>query len=80
MLDLPEGMPSEILSHLKKVWVSGQQLRIHRVGEDSGHAPPRRQQRPEGRPPGKLGGGFAKKARDGAPKPHRKGKPAPRRD
>jgi len=79
VLDLPEGMPSEILSHLKKVWVSGQQLRIQRVGEDSGHAPPRRQ-RPEGRPPGKLGGGFAKKARDDAPKPHRKGKPAPRRD
>ncbi|MGX5729838.1 DEAD/DEAH box helicase [Pseudoxanthomonas beigongshangi] len=80
VLDLPEGMPSEILSHLKKVWVSGQQLRIHRLGEDAGHAPPRRQ-RPEGKPAGKLGGGFAKKARsEHAPKPHRKGKPAPRRD
>ncbi|MGN6224115.1 DEAD/DEAH box helicase [Pseudoxanthomonas sp.] len=80
VLDLPEGMPPEVLSHLKKVWVSGQQLRIQRVGADGGHAPPRRQ-RPEGKPPGKLGGGFAKKARsEHAPKPHRKGKPAPRRD
>ena len=28
VLDLPEGMPPEILDHLKTVWVSGQQLRI----------------------------------------------------
>jgi len=30
LIDLPEGMPSEIFKHLKKVWVSGQQLRITR--------------------------------------------------
>ena len=30
LIDLPEGMPSEIFGHLKKVWVSGQQLRISR--------------------------------------------------
>lgn len=28
LVDLPEGMPREILRHLKKVWVAGQQLRI----------------------------------------------------
>jgi ATP-dependent RNA helicase DeaD len=33
-VDLPEGMPSDVFKHLKKVWVSGQQLRITRGGED----------------------------------------------
>lgn len=32
-VDLPEGMPKEILRHLKKVSVSGQPLRISRVEE-----------------------------------------------
>jgi ATP-dependent RNA helicase DeaD len=35
-VDLPEGMPSDVFKHLKKVWVSGQQLRITRGGEDDG--------------------------------------------
>ena len=30
LVDLPEGMPSEILQHLKKAWVAGQRLRITR--------------------------------------------------
>ena len=30
LIDLPEGMPPELLSHLKKVWVAGQRLRISR--------------------------------------------------
>ncbi|MEO7065126.1 MAG: DEAD/DEAH box helicase [Dokdonella sp.] len=34
LIDLPEGMPQEIFKHLKKVWVSGQQLRITRGGEE----------------------------------------------
>ena len=65
VLDLPEGMPKELLMHLKKVWVSGQQLRIHKVGEgDVSDAPPRhfkpaaaRTGKPSGfkpGPPGKL--------------------------
>ena len=33
LIDLPESMPSEIFRHLKKVWVSGQQLRITRGTE-----------------------------------------------
>ena len=80
VLDLPEGMPPEILSHLKKVWVSGQQLRIHRIGEDSGHAPPRRF-KPGGKPAPRAGAKPGPRAdRPHAPKPHRKGKPAPHRD
>jgi len=30
LIDLPEGMPAELLAHLKKVWVAGQRLRISR--------------------------------------------------
>ena len=33
LVDLPEGMPKEVFSTLKKVWVSGQQLRISRLGK-----------------------------------------------
>ncbi len=33
-VDLPEGMPKELLYTLKKVWVSGQQLKISPLGED----------------------------------------------
>jgi ATP-dependent RNA helicase DeaD len=36
LIDLPEGMPAELLAHLKKVWVAGQRLRITR---DKGDAP-----------------------------------------
>jgi len=28
LVDLPSGMPKEVLTHLKKVWVAGQELRI----------------------------------------------------
>ena len=69
-LDLPEGMPRELLMHLKKVWVSGQQLRIHKQGEDAGSAPPRRF--------AGAGAGKGKPRGDkpfGAGKPHRKGPP-----
>jgi ATP-dependent RNA helicase DeaD len=33
LIDLPEGMPKEIFNNLKKVWVSGQQLKISRLAE-----------------------------------------------
>ena len=38
LVDLPEGMPKEIFNELKKVWVSGQQLKISRLsrGRNSG--------------------------------------------
>ena len=31
-LDLPDNMPADLLGHLRKVWVAGQQLRISREG------------------------------------------------
>ena len=77
ILDLPEGMPPEILAHLRKSWVVGQQLRISRW--DGSHAPaapaPKGQFRPQaarpGKPPGKgPGKGPAKPHRKGPPKPH----------
>ncbi|HNR91215.1 MAG TPA: DEAD/DEAH box helicase [Dokdonella sp.] len=44
LIDLPEGMPPEILAHLKKVWVAGQRLRISRLaahgkGDDNSPTP-----------------------------------------
>jgi len=32
-VDLPEGMPREVFADLQKVWVSGQQLKIAKLGE-----------------------------------------------
>ncbi|MBI3283508.1 MAG: DEAD/DEAH box helicase [Burkholderiales bacterium] len=37
-LDLPDGMPKELLKHLKSVWVGGKQLQISPLGESSGAA------------------------------------------
>jgi ATP-dependent RNA helicase DeaD len=45
IIDLPEGMPREVLTHLKGVWVAGQKLRISRLNEPSpaaAHKPPAR--------------------------------------
>ncbi|WP_180301669.1 DbpA RNA binding domain-containing protein, partial [Xanthomonas phaseoli] len=40
ILDLPADMPRELLAHLKKVWVSGQQLNMRKLedGEAAGAA------------------------------------------
>lgn len=38
-LDLPAGMPKELMSHLKTVWVAGQQLRISQLGAGGVAAP-----------------------------------------
>jgi ATP-dependent RNA helicase DeaD len=46
-------MPREVMEHLKKVWVSGQQLRMRRA-DDEGRGPPRG--RPGPKPPGKPRG------------------------
>jgi ATP-dependent RNA helicase DeaD len=32
-VDLPEGMPKELLQHLKKAWICGRQLNITQIGE-----------------------------------------------
>ncbi|MEP6938272.1 MAG: DEAD/DEAH box helicase [Rudaea sp.] len=46
-IDLPEGMPSELLGHLKKVWVAGQRLRIQRHEGAGGHAKPAHAKKPQ---------------------------------
>src|SRR4249919_1471075 len=82
ILDLPDGMPPDILRHLKTVWCAGQQLRITRDGEPPDNAGAKT----SGRPPfaGKKPFGdkkpFAGKKdfgdrpfKSGKPKPHRKG-------
>ncbi|MCX7514856.1 DEAD/DEAH box helicase [Frateuria hangzhouensis] len=60
LIDLPEGMPPEVFEHLKKVWVSQQQLRIAEwdgTETPAGDQPPRRPRpggfkpRPGGKPP-----------------------------
>jgi len=67
VLDLPADMPDDVLQHLKKVWVSGQQLQMRRVepGEEQGDssAPAARPRfnkgpRPAGRPGGPRREGF----------------------
>jgi ATP-dependent RNA helicase DeaD len=65
LIDLPEGMPQEIFEHLRKVWVSQQQLRISAWnGDDDGGARPPRKSAP---------------ARRGTFKPPRSGRKAPPR-
>jgi ATP-dependent RNA helicase DeaD len=56
IVDLPEGMPKEVFRHLQGVWVSGQKLRLSRLGAPS---------QSKGRSPGKGGGprGSAQKPR-----------------
>lgn len=40
-VDLPEGMPKELLKHLKTVWVSGQRLQISRLNPSAKPSPPK---------------------------------------
>jgi ATP-dependent RNA helicase DeaD len=56
MVDLPEGMPSDVFKLLKKVWVSGQQLRITRGGEAPETEKTPRAPRPFQKKPHKAGG------------------------
>jgi ATP-dependent RNA helicase DeaD len=60
-VDLPEGMPSEIFTHLKKDWVSGQQLRITRGGDAPDFGKPRKPH--SAKPPSFKAGGFDKPKR-----------------
>ncbi|MHA6204233.1 DEAD/DEAH box helicase [Dyella soli] len=68
LIDLPDGMPKEVFEHLKKVWVSQQQLRIKEWdGDDSGAS-----EAPSHKPGGYRPGGF-KKPHGGKPRPHAHG-------
>ncbi|WP_058834376.1 DEAD/DEAH box helicase [Luteimonas abyssi] len=76
LVDLPEGMPREILDHLKRVRVAGQQIRMRRAEAGDHDAAPRRSGPP--RAPGKRPGGFKGKGpgaggfRSGPRKPPRR--------
>jgi len=77
LIDLPSGMPVDVMQHLKTVWCAGQQLRITRDGE----APDTTGKKPAGsRPPfaGKKTFGEKKSFGDRPPfKPKRDFKDSP---
>jgi ATP-dependent RNA helicase DeaD len=76
LIDLPDGMPKEVFEHLRKVWVSQQQLQIREWdGNDSGASDTAPARKPPFRPTG--GGGFKGKPRPagaGGGKPPRRAK------
>ena len=43
LIDLPEGMPKEVYTDLRKTWVAGQKLNITRVKEAGDKPAPRRE-------------------------------------
>jgi len=45
LIDLPEGMPKEVFTDLKKTWVAGQKLNITRVKEAGDKQAPQRKSR-----------------------------------
>jgi ATP-dependent RNA helicase DeaD len=63
-LDLPADLPPDLVEHLKKVWVAGQQLNITRDGE----APAGGRSAPARKP-------SQRRFEEGVKKPHRKGPP-----
>ncbi len=78
LLDLPDGMPPEIMGHLKTVWCAGQQLRITRDGETPDNAGKAAGKKPFGKPFAGAKKEFGpRKFGDKPPfkKPHRKGPP-----
>ncbi len=72
VLDLPEGMPRDLLMMLKKVRVAGQPLRIHRLGDadDGPSLPPHGKPRPP--KPGHRKGPGSAAPRTFKPKPKSK--------
>ncbi|WP_295957385.1 DbpA RNA binding domain-containing protein, partial [uncultured Xanthomonas sp.] len=77
VLDLPADMPRELLTHLKKVWVSGQQLQMRKLeGDDAGGAPFKPKFARTGKPGGKPNAAGPRPAgRFAADRPPRKGPP-----
>jgi ATP-dependent RNA helicase DeaD len=75
LVDLPEGMPRELMEHLKKVRISGQALRIQRAStEDS--SGPRGGQRPHTpHKPSRPGGKSNAAPRKPAPRTFNKPRP-----
>jgi len=82
LLDLPAQMPSDVLTHLQKVWVSGQQLQMRPLaaGEEVNPAPRPFKPRFDKRGPGGPGGpGAPRRSGPGGPGGDRDSRP-PRRD
>jgi ATP-dependent RNA helicase DeaD len=87
LVDLPEGMPHELMEYLKKVRVAGQALRIHRAGPADTEGGGRGQRPHAGRTPGgkpSASGprkpGFEQRAKAGAkPAFKKRDKPSPHR-
>ncbi len=73
-LDLPAGMPKDLMEHLKKVWVSGQQLKISAADEAMPHGEQPVKRFTDKLAPGKSGGDRRVFEKDGAKKPPFKGK------
>jgi ATP-dependent RNA helicase DeaD len=68
LVDLPEGMPHELLEHLKKVRVAGRPLRMQRASEAD--TDPTQERRPFApRKPGHKPGGFKPGGKPGFRKP-----------
>lgn len=77
ILDLPADMPRELLAHLKKVWVSGQQLNMRKLEDGEAATAASKPRFPRGgKPSGRPNGPGRPMDRAGAP--HRKGPPKPR--
>jgi len=75
LVDLPDGMPKSVFTDLQKAWVSGQQLKITRVGGDS-RPQGKYDGKAEGKPEGRLEGKPKIRAAAGAKKkPKAKRKP-----
>ena len=60
VLDLPADMPADVLSHLQKVWVAGQQLKMQRIDAEQARAEAEAKARAP-RPP--RDGGFERRPR-----------------
>jgi len=69
VLDLPADMPTELLQHLKKVWVSGQQLQMRKLGSEEVNVPNESSQRP---PRSNRSRSPARPSREGFAKPPRR--------
>lgn len=63
-VDLPEGMPDELLQYLRKVYIRNQQIKISRLGESENEGRGRGPQRPRNKPNRNRGDKPRRKRRD----------------
>ncbi|PJA43182.1 MAG: hypothetical protein CO182_00605 [Lysobacterales bacterium CG_4_9_14_3_um_filter_62_6] len=76
LVDLPEGMPDELMQHLQGVWVAGQRLRIARASAtDIAMEPPRRKPAEAATPGFRPKSGFKSGFKPGGAPSHKTRKP-----